>query len=51
MKRASGSSFPIVNALTSHALWRMPRTFTQVSAAVTPRSSSVRGQPAVTACQ
>ena len=51
MKRASGSSFPIVKALTSHALWRMPLTLTHVSAAVTPRSSSVRGQPTVTAVQ
>ena len=31
-KSVSGSSLPMVSALTSHALCRMPRTFTQVSA-------------------
>ena len=45
MKIASGSSLPMVSALTSQALCRMPRTLTHVSAAVTPMSSSARGQP------
>ena len=35
MKSASGTSLPMVSALTTHALWRMPRTLTQASAAVT----------------
>ena len=51
MKSVSGSSLPIVSALTSHALWRMPRALTHVSPAVTPISTSARGHPAVTTGQ
>ena len=51
MNSASGSSLPIVKAFTTQALCRMPTTFTQVSAAVTPISSTARGQSAVIAGQ
>ncbi len=34
MKSASGTSFPIVSALTTHALWRIPRTLIHAIAEV-----------------
>ena len=51
MKSASGRSLPMVSAFTSHALWRMPRTFTHASAVVMPTSTAARGQPLVMAGQ
>ena len=45
MKRASGSSLPIVRALTTHALWRMPRTLMSASAAMMPSAAPSRGAP------
>ena len=47
MKTVRGRSFPIVSALTTQALCRMPRTLTQASAVVMPTSSDARGHPLV----
>ena len=51
MNSASGSSLPMVSALTTHALCRIPRTLTQASADVMPMRTAARGQPTVTAGQ
>ena len=47
MNSASGTSLAMVNAFTTHALCRMPRTLIDAKTLVSPASNAMRGQPVV----